>query len=45
MIEAGEIEVLGEAGRPVAADKNASRVHESTHGHPATKSVTRRGDR
>jgi hypothetical protein len=45
LVEAGEIEVVDEASHPGAGDGGSTRVHESTHGHPATKGVTRRGDR
>ena len=45
MVDAGDIEVADDAGQQTSGDKGSGRIHESTHGHPATKSVTRRGDR
>ena len=45
MVDGGDIEVVDDASQPTSGDKSSGRVHESTHGHPATKSVSRRGDR
>ena len=45
LVEAGEIEVLDDQSQRASGEKNPSRVQESTHGHPATKTVTKRGDR
>ena len=45
MVKAGEIEVLDDASQRASDDRGASRVQETTHGHPATKTVTKRGDR
>ncbi len=45
LIEAGEIEVLGEEGRPVVADEKSTWTRGSTHGHPALRNVSRKGDR
>ncbi len=45
LVETGKIEVLDEADRPEAGGKRSTRVQKSTHGHPATKKVSTRGDR
>jgi len=45
LVDAGEIEVLGEEDRSVVADKKSTRVRQSTHGHPALRNVSRKGDR
>ena len=45
LVAAGEIEVLGEEERSVMADKESTRVRQSTHGHPAIRNVSRKGDR
>jgi len=45
LVEAGEIEVLSDEERAVAADKESTRVRPSTHGHPALRNVSRKGDR
>jgi hypothetical protein len=45
LIEAGEIEVLEEDSRTVAAETVSTRIRRSPHGHPATRDTSRRGDR
>jgi hypothetical protein len=45
LIEAGEIEVVGEGGGAGAGDAASSQPRQSTHGHPPSKVVKRRGDR
>jgi hypothetical protein len=45
MVEAGEIEVLDEDGRSKAAGQAPGVVQGSTHGHPADRKGSRRGDR
>ena len=45
LVDAGEIEVLDDACQPASDDRGAPRVQETTRGHPATKSVSKRGDR
>ncbi|MEE9230175.1 MAG: hypothetical protein V3U86_05670 [Acidobacteriota bacterium] len=45
LLETGKIEVLDEANRPKAGGKRSMGVQKSTHGHPATKKVSTRGDR
>lgn len=45
LVEAGEIEVLDEAGRPEAGDRRPTRVQASPHGHPSSKKSSTRGDR
>ncbi len=45
LVKAGEIEVLDDQSQRANGEKNPSLVHESTHGHAGTKSVTKRGDR
>ena len=46
LVEAGDIEVLAEEGpRPTAADGGSERMQGTTHGHPSTRNVTRKGDR
>jgi hypothetical protein len=45
LLEAGEIEVLGEEDRSVVADEKSTRIRQSTHGHPALRNISRKGDR
>jgi hypothetical protein len=45
LIEAGEIEVLGEGGASAGAADKSSRIRGSTQGHPPSRGSTRRGDR
>ncbi|MCZ6779835.1 MAG: hypothetical protein O7F16_12845 [Acidobacteria bacterium] len=45
LVEAGKIEVLDEAGRPEAGGKMSTRVQKASHGHPASKKISNRGDR
>ena len=49
LIEAGEIEVLGEggheSGHSAAADTTSAQNYRSTRGHPTTKNMSRKGDR
>ena len=45
LIEAGEIEVLGEGDRSVVAEKKSTRIQRSTHGHSAFRNISRKGDR
>ena len=46
LIEAGDVEVLVEDGSPsVAADGASARISRSAQGHPATRNVSRKGDR
>jgi hypothetical protein len=45
LIDAGEIEVLGEGGPAGAGDTTSSQPRRSTQGHPPSKVVKRRGDR
>jgi hypothetical protein len=45
LIEAGEIEVLGEGDTSATGAGSSTRVHQSTHGHPPTKVVLPKGNR
>ncbi len=45
LVETGKIEVLDGADRPKAGGKRSTRVQQSTHGHPAGKKMSTRGDR
>ena len=45
LIDAGDIEVAGSGGSTTGAGDTASRVHESTQGHPPTKIVLPKGNR
>jgi len=46
LLEAGDVEVLVEDGSPaVASDGGSSRISRSAQGHPATRNVSRKGDR
>ena len=44
-VKAAVTEVLDEAGRPEAGGKMSTRVQKSSHGHPASKKISTRGDR
>ena len=45
LIEEGKIEVLDDSDPLVARDKSSMAVKKSTHGHPANKKSSTRGDR
>jgi hypothetical protein len=45
LVEAGEIEVLGDEDRSVVADEQTTRIRRSAQGHPARRNVSRKGDR
>lgn len=45
LIEAGEIEVLGEGASSAAGERASPRLNESTHGHPPPKVVKPKGNR
>ena len=45
LIEAGEIEVVGEGGPAGAGDTTSSQPRQSTQGHRQSRVVKRRGDR
>ena len=45
LLEAGEIEILGESARQHGAGSGPAAGHEETHGHHPDTSLHRRGDR
>ncbi len=45
LVAAGEIELLGESDRSLAADQKSTRIGRSSPGHPAVRNVARKGDR
>jgi len=45
LVEAGEIEVLGEGDQAASGTDSSTPLHESTQGHPPTKVVLPKGNR
>jgi hypothetical protein len=45
LIVAGKIEVLDDPSRSVGGDQPSARMDRSTHHHPASRGVSRKGDR
>lgn len=45
LVEAGEIEVLGEGTEEVPEPRKGENVHDDTHGRLPQKTVKKRGDR
>ncbi len=45
LVEAGELEIVDDGGRPGGVNPDGAGPHEETHGHHPDTSLRRRGDR